>query len=118
MFAGNHQVVVYYLPGTTGWNPTFDGRPTALWSLPYPVILSNGPGFGAAAGRFGFFISWATNATVVVEVSPALTTPVWTPVSTNTLTTDTESGQAAGTSQFTDPQWSNHPTCLYRVVSS
>jgi hypothetical protein len=27
-------VTVYYLPGTTGWGPTFDGCPTALWHLP------------------------------------------------------------------------------------
>ena len=108
MFEGADQVTIYYLPGTTGWGATFADRPTALWSLPYPVILSGGPGFGVAANGFGFLISWATNAAVVVESSPSLVTPVWTPVSTNTLT--------AGTSQFTDPQWTNHPARLYRLV--
>ncbi|HRI15823.1 MAG TPA: leucine-rich repeat domain-containing protein [Verrucomicrobiota bacterium] len=101
--------VVYYLPGTTGWDMTFAERPTALWSLPYPVILSSGPSFGASPDGFGFLISWATNASVVVEASPSLAAPAWTPVSTNTLT--------AGTSPFTDPQWTNHPARLYRVVS-
>lgn len=110
-------MAVYYLPGATGFGTTFAGRPTALWSLPYPVILSNGPGFGVADNRFGFLISWATNATVVVEASPVLATPIWTPVSTNTLATDTESGHAAGTSQFTDPQWIDHPARLYRLVT-
>jgi hypothetical protein len=28
VFAGNYKVIVYYLPGTTGWGPTFGGRPT------------------------------------------------------------------------------------------
>ncbi len=61
------------------------------------------------ANGFGFLISWATNASVVVEASPGLTTPVWTPVSTNTLT--------GGSSQFTDPDWKNHPTRFYRIRS-
>ncbi|HRI12582.1 MAG TPA: hypothetical protein PLX89_06200 [Verrucomicrobiota bacterium] len=65
------------------------------------MILRSGPDFGVTANGFGFLISWATNAAVVVEASPSLAAPVWTPVSTNTLT--------AGTSQFTDPQWTNHP---------
>jgi hypothetical protein len=34
VFAGNNNATVYYLPGTTGWGPTFGGRPTALWPLP------------------------------------------------------------------------------------
>ena len=31
MFYGDNNATVYYLPGTTGWGTTFDGRPTALW---------------------------------------------------------------------------------------
>jgi hypothetical protein len=45
----------------------------------------------------------------VVEASPALSPPFWTPVSTNTL--------IAGTSRFTDPQWTNYPARLYRLVA-
>jgi BspA type Leucine rich repeat region (6 copies) len=109
VFDGADGSTVYYLPGTIGWGATFSGRPTAIWSLSYPVILSSGPGFGATANSFGFLISWATNATVLVEASLLLPTPVWTPVSTNVLT--------SGTSQFTDPQWTDHPARLYRVVT-
>ena len=29
-------------PGNPGWGTTFDGRPTALWYPPYPLILTNG----------------------------------------------------------------------------
>ena len=108
MFSGDENLTVYRLPGTTGWSETFADRPTAVWLLPYPVILSSGPGFGAAVNGFGFMISWATNAAVVVETSPNLPQPVWTPMSTNVLT--------AGTSQFTDPLWIAHPARLYRIV--
>jgi hypothetical protein len=31
VFTGDDQATVYYLPGTTGWGPTFGGRPTAVW---------------------------------------------------------------------------------------
>ena len=76
---------VYYLPGTSGWSSTFAGRPTALWFLPNPIMLNNGPGFGVESNSFGFMISWATNSPVVVEVSTNLANPVWTPLQTNTL---------------------------------
>jgi hypothetical protein len=104
LFYEDGPVTVYYLPGTTGWGATFAGNPTAIWS---PMILTGGAGFAAGPDGFGFLISWATNATVAVEASPTLTPPLWTPVSTNTLT--------AGTSPFTDPQWANYPACLYRL---
>jgi hypothetical protein len=29
-FIGDNKVTVYYLPGTTGWSPTFGGIPTVL----------------------------------------------------------------------------------------
>jgi hypothetical protein len=98
---------VFYLPGTTGWGAVFDGRPTALWFLPNPLILNHGPGFGVQPGGFGFTISWATNASVVVEAATNLAHPVWIPVSTNTLT--------GGTNYFSDPQWTNYPERFYRA---
>jgi hypothetical protein len=100
---------VYYLPGTAGWGPTFGGLPTALWMLPYPLILNNGPGFGAQTNGFGFTISWATNLPVVVEATTNLADPVWTPVATNTL--------AGGWSYFSDPDWRNYPARFYRIAS-
>ena len=108
VFYSDH-AIIYYLPGTTVWASTFDGRLTALWFLPNPVILHNGAGFGVQPGGFGFTISWATNTSVVVEAATNLAIPVWIPVSTNTLT--------GGTSSFTDPQWTNYPGRYYRLRS-
>jgi hypothetical protein len=100
---------IFYLPGTTGWGATFGGRPTALWVLPNPLILSFGPNFGVQTNGFGFIISWATNLPVVVEASTTLINPTWTPLSTNTLN--------SGSSYFSDPQWSNYPSRFYRLRS-
>ena len=33
VFFGANNATVYYLPGTTDWNTTFCGRPTAVWKL-------------------------------------------------------------------------------------
>jgi uncharacterized repeat protein (TIGR03803 family) len=100
---------VYYLPGTRGWSSTFGGLLTALWFLPNPLILNNGPGFGVQTNRFSFVISWATNISVVVEACTNVANPTWSPVSTNTLT--------GGSSYFSDPQWTNYPSRLYRLRS-
>jgi hypothetical protein len=100
---------VYYLPGTSGWGPTFGGRPTALWSLRNPLILNKGPSFGVQTNGFGFIISWATNLSVVVEVNSHLANPTWTPLATNTLT--------SGWSYFSDPEWSIYPARFYRIRS-
>ena len=27
------KATIYYLPGTSGWGPTFGGRPTMPWNL-------------------------------------------------------------------------------------
>jgi hypothetical protein len=108
VFSGDSNATVYYLPGTTGWSSTFGGLPTALWLLPYPLILNNGPGFGVQTNGFGFTISWATNLAVVVEASTDLANPVWLPVSTNTLTDSS--------SYFCDPEWTNYPARFYRLT--
>jgi hypothetical protein len=115
VFLGANNVTVCYLPGTTGWETTFGGRPTAPWLLQNPLILGNGPRFGVQFDEvefinvFGFVISWATNASVVLEAATDLANPDWIPVGTNTLTD--------GVSYFSDPQWTNHPARFYRLRS-
>ena len=36
VFSGATNVTVYYLSGSTGWNKTFGGRPTAIWTEQSP----------------------------------------------------------------------------------
>jgi hypothetical protein len=109
VFYNANSATIYYLPGTLGWSSTFAGRPTALWYLPNPLILT-GPNFGIQTGTFGFRVSWATNVPVVVEACDALASPVWVPLATNALA-------PAGWFQFSDSEWMNYPTRLYRVRS-
>jgi len=98
--------LIYYLPGTTGWEELFADRPTVLW---LPQIQSGDSDFGVKNDQFGFNISWASDQIVVVEAATGLSNPNWTPVSTNTLTD--------GSSKFSDPQWTNHPARFYRLRS-
>jgi hypothetical protein len=109
VFQGDNYATVFYLAGTAGWGPWFGGRPTALWFLPNPLILTSGPGFGVQSNTFGFIISWATNAPVVVEACTNPANHTWSPLQTNALT--------AGWSYFSDPQWSNYPVRFYRLRS-
>jgi hypothetical protein len=106
---GVEEVTIYYLPGATGWDSIFPSYPTALWSLPHPIILDFPPSFGVRTNRFGFIVSWAANASVAVEACTNLANPVWSPVATNTL--------AAGWSYFSDPEWTNHSERFYRLRS-
>jgi len=92
-----------------GWGSTFGGRPTAVWTLPYPLILTSNPSFGVRTNQFGFTVLWATNLFVVVEASTSLVNPVWNPVTTNVL--------SGGTFYFSDPQWTNYPARFYRIRS-
>ncbi len=102
VFTSSDKAIVYYLPGTTGWGPTFGGRPAVLWN---PQVLSSDASFGVRAGQFGFTIIGTSGLVVVVEASADLA--VWTPVGTHTLT--------GGTSNFSDPQWTNYPARFYRL---
>lgn len=106
-------VTIYYLPGTTGWAgfSTASGQSLALsfWYLPGPEILSFEPSFGVRSNQFRFTISWATNATVVVDACTNLANPLWLPISTNTVTVDN------GTNDFADPQWQSFSMRFYRL---
>ena len=102
VFHGSDSVTVYYLPGSIGWAPTFADRPTDLWELPYPVILNP----QATRYDFGFTVSWATNAAVVVDFTTDLSSAAWFPVSTNVFDS---------AFQFSDTDWSIHPRRSYRV---
>jgi hypothetical protein len=108
-FAGSTNATVYYLSGTTGWGPTFAGRPTALWK---PQARTRDASFGVRTNQFGFNIAWASGQVVVVEVCTNLANPTWSPLQTNTLSSDSL--------YFSDPAWTNYPSRFYRnsVVSA
>lgn len=107
-------VTVNYLPGTTGWQ-AFSAAPGQslaafmFWYQPGPEILTFEPTFGVETNQFRFTISWATNATLVVEACTNLANPAWVPIFTNTVTA------TIGTTNFTDPQWGSFRTRFYRV---
>jgi hypothetical protein len=98
----------YFLPGNTGWGTTFGGWPALPGSYqPQPRILGPGYGLSPQSNGFQFTISWATNATVVVEASTNMAN--WTPLITNELFN--------GANVFRDLSWTNFPQRFYRVSS-
>ena len=103
VFYSDDTATVYYLPSTTGWGEIYSGRPTALWK----PQMSGDANFGVRSNQFGFNIAWASGMVVVVDVSTNLLNPDWSPVRTNTL--------AGDSSYYGDPQWTNHPTRVYRL---
>lgn len=106
-FAGGNGLTLYYLPGTSGWATNVACVRTALWTLPYPVILNTANSVSIGSNGFGFTISWATNHALIVQACTNLLRPIWQTVQTNILSN--------GVSYFTDPTWTNFPARLYRV---
>jgi len=98
-----YPVIVYYLPGATGWDSFFSDVPTELWN-PQASAL------GVTDGHFGFNITGPRNTVIVVEASTNLADPVWLPVSTNAL-------DGSGASSFSDSQSGNYPARFYRFRS-
>src|SRR5262249_3690290 len=68
---------VYYLPRTSGWSTNYAGLPTAIWT---PEVQTADGSFGVGSNQFGFNVNWAGGMSVVVEASPNLSNPVWSPV--------------------------------------
>jgi hypothetical protein len=104
VFDSDNAVIAYHLPEATGWSTQFDGLATALW-LPY--VQSGDASLGVHSNEFGFTIDWANGQRVVVQASPNLLNPVWSPVGTNVF--------AGASSVFSDPQWTNYPQRFYRL---
>jgi hypothetical protein len=105
-FVGDSSTTAYYMPGTTGWSSPFDGIPAVLWN---PQVQTSGPSFGVHTNRFGFNITGNNGLTIVIVGSTELSSPVWMPLSTNTIT--------AGSVYFSDPQWASYSHRFYRLRS-
>jgi hypothetical protein len=97
-------VVVYYLPGTTGWEPTFSQRPTMLWN---PQAQTGSLGVGP--NGFGFNITGTPDIPIVIEASADFTALSWIPLQTCSLTN--------GLIYFSDSQSANYPRRSYRIRS-
>lgn len=75
-----------------------------LWN---PRIVTGDGNFGLSAGHLGFTLAGAAGVSVLVEARENLGQPNWVPVSTNTF-------NAQGTAQFTDPAPAARPGRFYR----
>ena len=98
--------VVYYLPGTIGWGPTFRHLPTMLWN---PQPQNTSASFGVRSNRFGFNITGTANIPLVVEAATNPASQAWVPVQSCTLTN--------GSIYFCDPDCTNYPARFYRIRS-
>ena len=96
---------IYYLPGTTGWSDSFGGFPSVLWN---PQAQTNDASFGVKQNLFGFNIAGTSGIPLVVEASTNLVAQSWA-LQSCTLTN--------GLIYFSDPQWNDYPSRLYRIRS-
>ena len=53
VFQNDNNLTVFYLPGTTGWGPTFGGRPTAVWNQALDFTYTNTNGTVTITGYTG-----------------------------------------------------------------
>jgi hypothetical protein len=105
-FYSDDSLTVYYLPGTTGWGPTFSSRPTVLWN----AEVQGGVSFSPVSNGFGFTITGSSNLAIVVEACTNLGNPIWSPVATNML--------LGGAASFSDAASSNFPLRFYRLTAA
>jgi hypothetical protein len=103
---GNDNATIYYLPGTTSWGTTFGGLPTVPWN---PLIQASDASFGVRNNQFGFNITGTAKIPIVVEACTDLTTSVWTPLQTLTLTN--------GLFYFSEPVQTNSSGRYFRIRS-
>jgi hypothetical protein len=106
VFSYSSNVTVYYVPGTTGWGPTFAGRPTSPWD---PQVRTSDGSFGVHQNHFGFNITGTAGIPIVIEASTNISAGPWTALQSCTLTN--------GLVYFSDSQWANHPQRFYRIRS-
>ena len=98
-------VIVYYLPETTGWGPMVADRPAVLWN---PQAQTGDSNFGMKDGGFGFNITGTVDIPLVVEGSANPSEGGWTPLQTCTLTN--------GSLYFSDSPGTN-TSRFYRIRS-
>jgi len=92
--------IMYYIPGTIGWGPTYAGFPTS------PLKLTvNGP--TVQGGQFSFSVAGPFSISIVVESCTSLDSATWSPIQIGNL--------SAGPWSISDPDWANYPARFYRI---
>lgn len=104
-FSAASRAMVYYLPGTTGWDATLDGRPTFLWNA---QIQTGDLSFGVRTNQFGFRICGTPYIPVLVEATTNLAAADWSHLQNIRL-------NGEGFFYFNDPEWRQYPGRFYRV---
>lgn len=105
-FYDDNKATVYYLQNTTGWGSTVEGRPAVLWN---PQAQTNDGGFGLKQNQFRFNIAGTPDIPVIVEACTNLVSQSWAALRSCTLTN--------GLVHFSEAQWTNYPSRLYRIRS-
>ena len=82
----------------------FGGRPTKMWIPLTPPSVAN---LDFKSGQFGFNVTGSSGLSFVVEAATNLVQPVWVPVITNTFVN--------GAASFSDPQWQDFSSRVYRI---
>ena len=96
---------VYYLPGTTGWGPTYAGRPTKLWN---PQLQDYSFSSSPDQSHFAFTVRGTADIPLLLETSTNPLAATWSPLQTCTLTN--------GQINFTDPGCAQYPVRFYRIT--
>jgi hypothetical protein len=102
-FSAATKALVYYVPGTAGWNPQ---------------VQTSDATFGVQTNRFGFPIIGTCGMAIVVQACTNLANPSWSSVATNTFTTwplFPPGTNTTSSSYFSDSEWTNYPTRFYRL---
>ena len=84
IFTGANNATIYYLPGATGFGPTFGGRPTAVWTgqpLANVTVIANPPQGGAVLGGGTYVVGFSPQISANVTSEWAFTG--WNDGSTN-----------------------------------
>jgi hypothetical protein len=87
-----------------GWANIIDGRQPKPWN---PLAQCSFATIVVESDQFRFNVVGTASLSFVIEAATNLVQPVWKPLSTNT--------EVNGTVYFTDPQWQDFPTRIYRL---
>ncbi len=87
-------------------------RKLLLLALPATVqaqfsFITNNGAITITGYQFGFTVTGTTNIPIMLEATPYLTDPAWTPLQNCTLTN--------GSLYFADPAWTNFASRFYRI---